>query len=479
MILVALVLGTFMTALDATIVSVALPAISKDLYDGVTTVNISWILLAYTLALCCFILLWAKLGTNIGYRKVFIAGITIFTISSAVIGSIGLMDMSNALEFMIVMRAVQGIGAGMAMAMSLAMVSAYLPLESRGSSLAAVTLAAALGTACGPVLGGLLTAIAWPYIFFINVPIGILCLILTIVYINKNMDHVPEEKKKLDVVAAILACIMMFLFIYYLDQGGNLDGGYLGHTGIAILIGMFISGGLLIWWEQRVEDPLISLRMLKTGEIMKANIMNALIFMAMAGCYLLMPIFLQYAFLSNYDMDDGMKQIVSGLILVASSIGLLAASPLVGKVTDRTHDNKIFMVIGMLIAAAGFLMMFFYKEPDLGKSLAWVIISLIAMGFGIGMVNIASTNHAFSFIKSEESGQLSGMVNTFRQAGSSIGVAVMNAVFMIFFTKWNDITGPEKLAYGFTHAIFVAVIIAMIGFLLACSMKNKKDMVEE
>lgn len=477
-ILTALILGTFMTALDVTIVSVALPAISKAFYNDVTTIDVSWILLAYTLALCCFILLWAKLGTNIGYRKVFIIGTIIFVITSAAIGVAGFVDLGdNGLLIVILLRAIQGIGAGMVMSMSLAMVSTYLPEETRGSSIAAVSLAAAVGTAFGPVLGGLLTAIHWSCIFLINIPIGIGCLVLTIMFMDSSKEVLPEVKKRIDVLAAILACIMMFLLIYYIDQGSYLDGGYVGTIGLIMLIGIFLSAGLLIWWEQRAEDPLLSLRLLKSRQVMTANILNTLLFFIMAGCYLLLPIFLQNVYLAQpeFGFSEEQKQIFSGLILVANSVGLIVASPIVGKITDRTHDNKIFVVVGFLIAAVGLFMMFFFKERIVGDKLIFILASLVIMGFGLGMVIVAATNHAYTFAKPEESGQLSGMINMFREGGSSIGIAVLNAIFTTWFVNWGD-SGYQAFISGFAHAIFIAAVVAMIGFVVSVTLKNKKDM---
>ena len=179
-ILLALILGAFMTSLDATIVSVAIPTMAQELgEEGHNTSNISWVLLIYTLMLSCFILLWSKIGSNIGYKKVFMTGIAVFTLSSLAIGACGFIP-ELGLGAIILLRAVQGLGAGMAMAMSLAMTTTYLPASARGASIGAVTLAASCGTAFGPAVGGILTTIHWSYIFFINVPIGLICLLLCV-----------------------------------------------------------------------------------------------------------------------------------------------------------------------------------------------------------------------------------------------------------------------------------------------------------
>ncbi len=461
-ILFALILGSFMTALDATIVAVALPTIAHDMGEaGHDTSNISWVLLVYTLMLCCFILLWSKIGSNIGYKKVFVVGILIFTISSFAIGMCGFMP-ELGLTAIIILRGIQGLGAGMSMSMSLAMVSSYLPAESRGSCIGAVTLSSSAGTAFGPAIGGILTSIHWSYIFFINVPIGLICLFLCLRYMKVD-EELPAGKKRLDIVGAVLILITLFSMTYYLNEGGNL--GWMSDAGIALLAVMFVGAGLIAWWEQRAKDPLISMSMFKNENILKSNLINTLLFMAISGCYLLLPYYLQYV--------QGMETIEYGFILIANSLGMMVAGPIVGKVTDRTGNNKVFVIAGSLLAALGFVMMM-----NFGQSTEkwYILLTLFVMGAGMGMALVAVTNHSFGFIKKGEDGLLSGLTNTFRQAGSSSGVAILNAVFMTFIlTPAAGMTIGEILMPGFRHAFFVAALMSMFAFVIAMSLKQKED----
>ena len=461
-ILFALILGSFMTALDATIVAVALPTIAHDMGEaGHDTSNISWVLLIYTLMLCCFILLWSKIGSNIGYKKVFIIGITIFTISSLAIGICGLMP-ELGLMSIIILRGVQGLGAGMSMSMSLAMVSSYLPAESRGSCIGAVTLSSSAGTAFGPAIGGILTSVHWSYIFLINVPIGLICLFLCLRYMKVD-EEIPAEKKRLDALGAVLIFITLFSMTYYLNEGRDI--GWMSDIGIAILTTMFVGAGLVAWWEQRASDPLISMSMFKNENILKSNLINLLLFMAISGCYLLLPYYLQYV--------QGMETMEYGFILIANSVGMMVAGPIVGRITDRTGDNRIFIIAGSLIAAIGFILMTKFSEST---ELWYIILTLFVMGAGMGMALVAVTNHSFGFIKKGEDGLLSGLTNTFRQAGSSSGVAILNAVFMAFIlTPAVGMTVGQVLMPGFKHAFFVAALMSMIAFVLAMSLKQKVE----
>ena len=454
-ILFAIVLGTFMTALDATIVSVALPTMAEELgEEGHDTQNISWVLLIYTLMLCCFILLWSKLGSNKGYKKVFMTGIAIFFVSSLMIGACGFIE-ELGLRIIILLRAVQGIGAGMVTAMSLAMVSSYLPKEIRGASIGAVTLAASAGTAFGPAIGGILTTFHWSYIFFINVPIGLLCIFLCARYMNVKENR-ENADSKLDLVGAGLLFVMIFSLIFYLNQGQDI--GWMSETGIILIFIMMVFAGLVFWWEQRVADPLISLNMIRTPNVRRGCIVAMLLFMAMAGSYLLLPYYLQFV--------KGYETMEYGFILIANSAGMMAVGPIVGKLADRTGKNKRFVVAGALVCALGFLMMTFYGE-DTG--LVWILISLFVMGAGIGMALVASTNLSFDSISEAENGRLSGLTNTFRQAGSSAGVAILNCIFMAGIVMAPSV----DLMPGFRHAFFIAMIIALLGFVVAMGLKDK------
>ena len=456
-VLIALILGIFMTSLDATIVSVAIPTMAEEFgQEGHDTSNISWVLLIYTMMLSSFILLWSKLGTKKGYKKVFVTGVSVFALSSLAIGLCGL-NPDLGLGIIIALRAVQGLGAGMVMAMSLSMTTTYLPAEVRGSSIGAVTLAASCGTALGPALGGILTTIHWSYIFFINVPIGLICVFLCLRYM-KVKENIPENPPRTDFLGVVFMLMMMFSLIYYLNKGQEI--GWMSTTGIILLAVMFAGAGLLFWWEQRASDPLVSMKLITNSNILKANLVTMLMFMAMAGSYLLLPYYFEYL--------KGMETVEYGFVLIANSVGMMASGPLVGRITDRTGDNKTFVVLGTILATIGFIMMMSFA-PETG--LPYILLALFVMGAGLGMALVCATNLAYGYITDEDNSQLSGQTQTFRQAGSSAGVAVLNAVFVANLAIGAGSTAAVLMP-AFRHAFFVAVIIAMIAFVIAMASKN-------
>lgn len=452
----AVMLGTFMASLDATIVAVALPTMAVDFSEAGSTTNVTWILLGYTLALCCLILLWGKLGNRIGYGKIFISGVAVFSIMSLIIGLLGTI-VESSLMAIIILRVAQGAGAGMIMSMGLAIVNSSMPKETRGRSVGTITLMASMGTAIGPVFGGILCNFHWSYIFFINVPIGLLCLFL---FFSSSSTIIDTQKKseKLDVIGTILMVVMMFSLIYFLNQGNS--NGWTSETSIVLVMVGLIVAGLLAWWEQRVSDPVIPMRLMAIGDVVKENLTALLVFAGMAGTYLLMPYYLE--------MCLGYDTINMGLILIANSIGMMAVGPLVGKISDRTGNNRRMVSVGCLISAVGFIMM---AMLTVDSPLWYILLSLFVMGAGAGMTLVAATNLCLGYSNESESGEASGLINTFRQAGSTAGVAILESIFAASITL-SAITDASDMMIGFRHAFFVAMLLSMVAFVISMFVKD-------
>jgi MFS family permease len=192
-----------------------------------------------------------------------------------------------------------------------------------------------------------------------------------------------------------------------------------------------------------------------------------LMFMAMAGSYLLLPYYFGYL--------KGLSTAEYGFILIANSVGMMVSGPLVGRITDRTGDNRMFILIGTLLATLGFIMMMSFG-PDTG--IPYILLALFVMGAGMGMALVCATNLAYGYITEEENGQLSGQTMTFRQAGSSAGVAILNAVFVANLAIGAGSTAAVLMP-GFRHAFFIAVVLSLIAFAVAMSSRNAKDMRKE
>lgn len=458
MILASIVLGSFMAALDATIVTVALPTMAEDFATRGSTTGISWVLLGYTLALCCFILLWGKLGSRYGYRKLFVTGVGIFALMSLFIGLIGTFGGAGLTEI-VILRIVQGLGAGMIMSMSLAMVGCYMP-NSKGKATGAITLASSAGTAFGPALGGLLCNFDWSFIFFINVPIGILCLLMCAKYMSAVSETLNRDQK-LDTVGTVFMVLMMFTLVYFLNTGNG--NGWTSETSIGLMFLIMIFAGLLVWWEQRVADPLISLRLMGQRDVVEGNAVALLLFAGMAGTYFLLPYFLE--------LCQGYSTVEMGLIIIANSVGMMVVGPAVGRHSDRTGLNSRVVSLGCLIMAAGLLMMVHLAADT---SLWYILLALFIMGAGTSIALVADTNLCLGYAEKDESGEVSGLINTFRQAGSTAGVAITEAVFAASVTFTALGFSPSALMTGFRPAFVVTTLLVLIAFVLSMHVKDKK-----
>ena len=453
LVLISISIGTLMTALDATIVNIAIPTISEEF--GASASASSWILLAYTMMLACFMLLWGKLGALTSYKKIFLIGITIFTASSLVLGLAGFIQ-SLGMVTIILMRAVQGLGAGMIMAMNLAMVTAYISPAVRGSAMGITTLMASIGTALGPALGGVLTSVHWSLIFFINVPIGLACLFLSMKSMSSiATDKIAVDKKSIDILGAILLFFALFSFIYMLDIGkGNWTSPIvigLGICTVAFLVLIYLQ-------ERRAKDPVVNLRLIGNKNIVFSCIANLLMFGAMAGCYFFLPYYLE-GLLKQTTMS-------AGLILVANSIGLMIAGILVGKLMDKSGQCRKYALIGCVITAIGFLTMLSY---DLSTSIVQVVATLLLMGFGMGFSLVPIGNIIFTHTTSGEEGAASSFINTFRQMGSSMGLAIMQAVFVAVWTIDAILTRPQlvdRLINSFHMVFIICALFAVVAWIL-------------
>ena len=460
MILISIVLGTFMAALDVTIVAVALPTMASEFATPGSTSDVSWILLGYTLAICCCILLWGRLGYNIGYRRIFLIGVGLFTTFSLLIGLGGTIE-GMSLEMIILMRVAQGLGAGMLTSMGLAMVSTYLP-GSKGFSVGIITLAASAGTAFGPALGGILCHFHWSYIFLINVPIGILCMLMSMRYMG-DIKEPQRDRKSLDMIGVMLMAIMMLSLIYYLNMGREI--GWMSNESVLLISATLISAGMLAWWERRGKDPLIPTRLMAIRDVLGGNVIALLLFAGMAGTYLLMPYYLQGCL--------GLTTVEMGLVLISNSLGMMLVGPTVGRISDRTGLNSKMVSIGCLVTAAGFFLMTLLE----GDSHLWyVILSLFVMGMGVGIALVSCTNLCLGYSRDGEDGQISGLINTFRQAGSTSGVAILETIFAssIVIPAVIDPSNLDWLLTGFKPAFFMAMVMGLIAFTISMFLRDNK-----
>ena len=450
--LIVLCLGTLMIVLDSTIVNVALPSIRDDL--GFSSTSLAWVVNAYLLTFGGFLLLGGRLGDLYGQRRLFLIGITLFTVASLACG------LSTTQGLLITARAVQGVGGAIASAVSLGLVM-YLFTENadRAKAMGIFGFVASGGGAIGVLLGGVLTDVLdWHWIFLVNIPIGIAVFVLSLRLLPTTSGH--DAEGKLDVAGAITVTAALMLAVYAIVNGNQEGWTSLNTLGLLAIAAALL--GVFVLIESRVSSPLVPLRLFKLRNVATANVVSVLWAAAMFAWFFLAALYLQLV-LGYSPLQVGLSflpaNILMGILSVAVSARLV-----------MRFGIKPPLVVGLLAAAAGLAL--FARAPVDGSYLTDVLPSMLLLGFGAGIAFNPVLLAAMSDVAPEESGLASGFVNTAFMMGGALGLAVL-ASLAASRTDTLTADGDSHLTalVGGYHAAFVvgalfAVSAATIGGLL-------------
>ena len=410
LVLVVLTSGFFMILLDTTIVNVAIPAMSAGL--NTTLDQILWVLNAYILVYAVLLITAGRLGDLYGQRNLFALGLLVFTVASALCGL-----SQNATE-LILARILQGIGGALLTPQTLAIIASLFPPERRGAAFGIWGGVAGLATITGPTLGGaIITYIDWRWIFFINVPIGIVALIATFVIIP---DLRPGRRHGWDILGIVLATAGLFAVVFGLIEGQRYNWGEI--TSYGITIPEVIGAGVLlvimfIIWERFQTEPLVPLSLFEERNFAIANWIAAAISFGMLSLFLPITIYLQ----SVRDFTA----LQAGLTLAPMSLTSMVVAPFAGRFADRVGGKYILMT-GITLFAIGTASLTYVAGPDS----TWInfLLPAIIAGAGMGMTFAPMTTVAMRNISPRMAGAASGVLNTTRQLGAAIGSAVVGAI---------------------------------------------------
>jgi EmrB/QacA subfamily drug resistance transporter len=403
--LLVLCLGDLMIVLDVTIVGVALPSIRADL--GFSEESLAWVVNAYLITFGGFLLLGGRLGDLFGHRTLFLAGVALFTAASAVCG------FANSQAMLVAARAVQGVGGAVvsAVALSLMMTLFTEPTE-RAKAMGVFGFVASGGGSLGVLLGGILTdALDWHWIFLVNVPVGILVIVLTLVVISPG--RVAAAAQRLDVAGAATVTASLITAVYAIVNGNEV-GWLTGRTlGLLALSSVLLVVFLVI--EARVQSPLVPLRLFRLRNIAVSNSVGVLWAGAMFAWFFLTALYLQLV-LGYSPLQVGLAFLPGNLIMGAMSIGLSARLVL-------RFGIKPPLTAGLLLAALGLLLL--ARAPVDGSFAVDVFPSMILLGLGAGMAFNPVLLAAMSDVEPTEAGLASGLVNTSFMMGGALGLAVL------------------------------------------------------
>ncbi|HXV34054.1 MAG TPA: MFS transporter [Gaiellaceae bacterium] len=446
----ALSFALFMIMLDNTVVNVALPSIQRELGIGLT--ELEWTVNAYALTFAVLMLSGGKLADFFGRRRIFLLGLVIFTLSSLLCG------LATSGGMLIGARTIQGVGAALMMPATLSIISATFPPRQRGMAIGIWAGVSAMALAIGPLIGGLITEhIDWSWIFFVNVPIGIAGLIVGRLVIDESRDTSAEQR--LDVPGLLVSAIGLFSLTFALIEANSY-----GWTD-PLIIGLFVVSaaalGAFVLLELHQRSPMLDLSLFKSSTFAGANVVALLVTLAMFGVFFFMSIYMQNVL--------GYSATKTGAAFLPMTILIILIAPIAGKSSDRI-GSRALMTAGMLCLSASLVL---FSRLGLDSTFWDIFPGLVVGGFGMALVMTPMTAAALGSVPVEKSGVGSGVLNTFRQVGGALGIAVMGAIVASYVDLEAGTPDPSAFIDGFQVALRVSAVFALIGAVVALTTIRK------
>ena len=403
--LIAVCTAIFMLLLDITVVNVALPDIQRSLHSSFS--DLQWVVDAYALTLAAFLLTSGVLGDMFGRREVFAVGLGVFSLASLVCG------LSTTSLMLNLARAVQGVGGAIMFATSLALLAAAFQGRDRGTAFGAFGAVTGAAVAVGPLVGGAITSgIGWRWIFFVNVPIGVVAIAVTLTRISKSRD---PNTRRVDWIGFVSFSVSLLMLVFALVRGNSSGWGSSQIAGL--LAGAAAAMAVFFVAEVRQSDPMLDLSLFRRP---------AMIGISIAAFALSASLFALFLYLTLYIQDDlGYSPLAAGLRFLPITLLSFFVAPIAGKLTVKV-DSRYMLGSGLVLVGVGQLLMA-TTHPDSG--LTQLLPGFIVGGAGIGMVNPVLASAAVAVVPPRRSGMASGANSTFRQVGIATGIAGLGAVF--------------------------------------------------
>jgi EmrB/QacA subfamily drug resistance transporter len=395
----------FMAILDNLVVNVALPTISQDFSP--TTTQLQWIVSAYTLVFASLQITAGGLGDRFGRKRFFLIGVTIFTLTSAAAALV------QNTEWLIVARAVQGIGAAFIMPLSLSLISAAFPPEERGKALGIWSAVSVSGLAFGPIVGGVIVQyFAWQWIFLINVPIGIVAFLVTSAVVRESRDESGQAAT--DIPGTVLVTGAIAALTWALIEAG--ERGWGNSLIVAAFAVSAVLFALFVVVESRTEKPMVPLGFFKSSTFTAANLDSFAVSFFISGIAFSMTLYWQHV----HDFSP----IRNGLTMLPMVITMMVFSPISGSLVNRIGTSRLIS-LGMLIAGAS---AFLYLRTGVDASFLDVLPAMMVMGFGFSLIFAPMTTAVLNSVSSDKSGVASAVNGAVRETGFAFGVALLGTI---------------------------------------------------
>jgi EmrB/QacA subfamily drug resistance transporter len=449
--------GLFMIMLDNTIVNVALPSIQRELHIGIS--ELEWVVNGYALTFAVLMLTGGKLADLFGRRFIFIVGLVIFTGASLACG------LAPNANFLIGARVVQGVGSALMNPATLSIITATFPPRQRGMAIGIWAGVSALALAIGPLVGGVITQhISWSWIFFINVPVGILAIVVARFVIKESRDTSAEQR--LDLPGLLTSAIGLFALIYALIEAntyGWTSARILGFFALAVI-------GLVAFvvLELRQRVPMLDLSLFRNPIFAGANAIMLLVALAMFGVFFYVSLYVQNVL--------GYSPTQAGATFLPMTLCIVFLAPIAGRFTDR-YGPRWLIAAGMTLVAGSLVI---FAQLDLNSTFWNIFPGLLIGGAGMAMAMAPTTATAMHAVPVDKAGVGSAVLNSMRQVGGSLGIALMGAIVASYVH--SPATDPRALGefvQGFQRALLVAAGIAFTAAVVAVTTLRKPQHAEE
>jgi EmrB/QacA subfamily drug resistance transporter len=439
LVLLAIGIGTFMSALDGSVVNTILPVVTDYFQTDVATIE--WVVTTYLLVVSGLLLSVGRLGDLRGNKVAYIWGFVIFVVGSALCGS------APSPIFLITSRGLQAIGAAMLFANSPAILTKNFPASQRGQALGLQGAMTYLGLTTGPFLGGWLAdTFGWHSVFYINVPIGLLAIWLSITIIPRDMPSGQTEK--FDLAGALTFLVGLVALLFALNQGHAL--GWTSPLILGLFIASLLTLGLFTWIEMRIPNPMLDLSLFKRRVFSMSTISPILNYICVYSVLFLTPFYLI--------QGRGLSASQAGLILTSQPIIMALTAPVSGRLSDRI-GSRIPTTLGMLILAVG---LFLVSRLTLESPFWLIVLGLAIGGFGTGLFVAPNNSALMGDAPRNRQGIAAGVLALARNVGMVLGIGLTGAIFTTILSKGNP-GGADTLVHAFNSGLLFASGVALLA----------------
>ena len=401
----AMCFALFMIMLDNTVVNVALPAIQKDLDSSIS--GLEWTVNAYTLSFAVLLVTGGRLGDIFGRRRMFLFGVIVFGLSSAFIG------LSQSEAWLVAGRASQGIGAAFMMPATLSIITNAFPPHERGKAIGTWAGVSALALAIGPVVGGFLVEnVSWQSIFFLNVPVAVLAVAVTLAATRESRDESSTHHVDLPGVTAVT--VGLSALVLALVEGNDWGWGSASIVGLLALSAVGLIAFAIV--ERRVVEPMVDFQFFRSRSFLGANLVAFIVSFAMLAMFFFLALYMQN--IKDY------SPLQAGVRFLPSTVVIILVAPISGRLSDRIGPRPL-MTAGLLIVAAS---LFWQGHLAVDTSYGFLIGAFVLMGLGMGLVMSPMSTAGMNAVEPSKAGVASGILTMSRMVGGTFGVAAMGAL---------------------------------------------------